>query len=255
MWALAGLLPGVVSLSLIPLVLYKIYPPEVRETPEAAGLARRELEEMGPVSKPEKILFLVFIGVLGFWATSQIHQLSATSIALAGVVVLLLFDVLSWKNILEETGAWDALIWFGGLVMMAGQLNEMGLIGWFTGTISGFVQGWPWILALIVLLLIYFYSHYGFASMTAHVTAMYPAFLVAAVAAGAPAYLTALALAFFSNLNASMTHYGAGPAPIYFGSGYVELTDWWKLGLVISLLNVFVWICIGFPYWKLLGLW
>ncbi len=82
-----------------------------------------------------------------------------------------------------------------------------------------------------MLLLIYFYAHYGFASITAHATAMYTPFLVVILAAGAPPYLAVLSLAYFSNLDASLTHYGTTPAPIYFGAGYVKQRTWWLLGL------------------------
>ena len=254
-WALGGLLPGLISLFLIPLILYKLYPPEIKRTPEAAKFAQDELKKMGPMSGREKILLVVFIGVLALWATSQLHGIYATTIAFVGLSVLLIFQVIKWDDVLKEKGAWDALIWFGGLVMMAGQLNKLGLIKWFAGTTSVYVKGWPWLTALIVLMLIYLYAHYGFASMTAHITAMYSAFLVVAIAAGAPAYLAALGFAYFSNLNASMTHYATGPAPIYFGAGYVSLPTWWRLGFLISVVNIIIWIVIGFPYWKMLGLW
>lgn len=210
---------------------------------------------MGKLTGRETILFVVFLATLTLWATSQFHGIYATTVALSGLSVLLATKVISWKNVLEERGAWDALIWFGGLVMMAGRLNQLGVIEYFASGISPLVTGLPWILALIILIIIYLYSHYGLASQTAHVTALYPAFLATAVAAGVPAYLAALAFAFFSNLNASITHYAAGPAVIYFGSGYVEMNTWWKLGLVVSLVNVIIWFVIGFPYWKLLGLW
>ena len=100
---------------------------------------------------------------------------------------------------------------------------------------------WRWILA--VLALVCFYSHYGFASMTAHVTATYPPFIGVAVAAGAPLLLATLVLAFLSNLNASLTHYSTGPAPIFFGAGYADQEAWWKLGSGVAL-----------PYWKPIGI-
>ena len=50
-------------------------------------------------------------------------------------------------------------------------------------------------LALIVLMLVYYYSHYGFASTTAHITAMFPAFLAVAILAKVPPYLAALVAA------------------------------------------------------------
>jgi DASS family divalent anion:Na+ symporter len=139
--------------------------------------------------------------------------------------------------------------------MMAGQLNTLGFMKWFADTVGGSLAGWTWLAALIVLMLVYFYSHYGFASTTAHVTAMFPAFLVVAVAAKVPPYLAALTLAFFSALNAGITHYGTGPAPIYFNAGYVDQKTWWILGLIISFANIAIWMGAGFLWWKVLGLW
>jgi len=90
--------------------------------------------------------------------------------------------------------------------------------------------------------------------MTAHITALYPAFLLLAVGHGAPAMVAALALAFFSNLNASLTHYGTGPAPIFFGAGYVSQITWWKVGFAVVLFNLVVWLGIGLLWWRFLGL-
>jgi len=254
-WALGAILPGLISLAVVPWLLYKIYPPEIKETPAAAQLARDELEKMGPMTRAEKILLTVFIGILILWATSQLHGIYATTVALIGLSCLLVTNVLSWQDVLGERGAWDALVWFGGLVMMAGQLNALGLVAWFADEVSGRVSSWPWLAALMVLAAVYFYAHYAFASMTAHVTALFPAFLAVAIAAGAPPYLAALIFAYSSNLNGSLTHYATGPSPIYYGSGYVDLPTWWKLGLVISIVNITIWTVVGFPYWKALGLW
>jgi DASS family divalent anion:Na+ symporter len=102
---------------------------------------------------------------------------------------------------------------------------------------------------------VYFYSHYFFASNTAHVASMYGAFLGVAVVLGAPPVLAALVLAYFSNLFASMTHYGCGPAPVLFGTGYVPVGTWWRMGLLISVINIVIWVGIGGAWWKVLGLW
>jgi DASS family divalent anion:Na+ symporter len=91
--------------------------------------------------------------------------------------------------------------------------------------------------------------------MTAHITALYPAFLAAMLAGGVPPLLAALALAYFSNLNACLTHYGTGSAPVYFADGYVSQGTWWKLGFLISVLNLIIWLGVGLPWWKAVGLW
>jgi DASS family divalent anion:Na+ symporter len=163
--------------------------------------------------------------------------------------------VLEWSDVLGERNAWDVFIWYGGLVRMAEALGETGIPKKFADTAVGLTIGWPWWLAFAVLLLIYFYSHYGFASITAHATAMYTPFLVVVIAAGAPPYLAVLALAYFSNLDASLTHYGTTPAPIYFGAGYVTQKTWWKLGLLVSFLTIAIWGIFGSLWWKLLRLW
>jgi divalent anion:Na+ symporter, DASS family len=112
-----------------------------------------------------------------------------------------------------------------------------------------------WVMAFGILSLVYFYSHYFFASNTAHVSSMYAAFLAVAIAVGTPPVLAALVLAFFSNLFSSMTHYGTGPAPVYFGYGYVTMNDWWRLGFIVSVVNIVIWAVVGGVWWKVLGLW
>ena len=138
--------------------------------------------------------------------------------------------------------------------MMASQLGERGLVDWFSENVASVIGGESWLPAFLGLSLIYFYSHYFFASNTAHVSAMYAPFLVVALAVGTPPLFAALVLAYFSNLFASMTHYGTAPAPIFFGSGNVGLGTWWKLGALISLVNIAIWLGIGSLWWKALGI-
>jgi DASS family divalent anion:Na+ symporter len=255
-WALAALVPGVASLVLVPLVLYKIYPPEIKETPGASQLAQQKLAEMGKMHRNEWVMLGVFLLLLLLWILGdQLAGIDSATTALVGLSVLLITGVLTWKDILHEEGAWDTLVWFAALVMMAGFLNELGLIPWFTKSVQGMVGGVNWSLAFLVLCLCYFYSHYLFASQTAHVSSMYAAFLSVSVAVGTPPLLAALVLGFLSNLFSSLTHYGSGPAPVIFGSRYVDLGTWWKLGALTGVINILLWLLVGGLWWKLLGLW
>ena len=255
-WALAAVVPGVTSLILIPLILYKIYPPEVKETPEASKLAKQKLAEIGSMRREEWVMLGVFVLLLLLWIFGdQLARIDSATTALFGLSVLLVTGVLTWKDILTEEGAWDTLVWFAALVMMASFLNELGLIPWFTKRAQGMVGGVNWTEAFLALCLVYFYSHYLFASQTAHVSSMYAAFLSVSVAVGTPPLLAALVLGFLSNLFSSLTHYGSGPAPVLFGSGYVELDTWWKLGALISVINILIWLIVGGLWWKLLRLW
>jgi divalent anion:Na+ symporter, DASS family len=254
-WAIAASVPGLISLIVVPYILYRLNPPEIKSTPEAAEMAKSKLREMGGVKTPEWIMLAAFVMLIVLWIFGSNWAINATTTAFVGLGLLLLAGVLSWGDVLNERGAWDTLVWFAALVMMASFLNSLGLISWFSDRMGSAVGGFAWVPAFLILALVYFYSHYFFASCTAHVSAMYPAFLVVAIVVGTPPLLAALVLAFFSNLFAGTTHYGTGPAPVFFGSGYVSMSDWWKYGLLISVINIAIWLVAGGLWWKVLGLW
>ena len=255
LWAVAASVPGVVALGLIPYVVYRLCPPGITDTMAVQSLASDHLHRMGSLSRGERIVLGIFSLVLLLWLASEWIGLSPTAIAFLGVSMLLLTRVLTWHDILDEKGAWDALIWFGGLMMLASQLEKAGFPQAFAHAAAALVRGWPWWWALIALLIIYLYSHYAFASLVAHVTAMFPAFFAAVVGFGAPPLLAGMAFGVFSSVNASTTHYGTGPAPIIFGSGYVTQTAWWRIGFIVSLVHLAIWLPLGFLWWKAIGLW
>lgn len=254
-WFISAIVPALVSLTVIPLMIYRYFPPEIKETPNAVSFARDELTKLGPLSKSELILLAVFVVVVALWITSRFHGIDATVIALFGIAFLLITQVLDWSDIIDETHAWEVFIWYGGLVMMASELGKTTITKLFAESIAGVTDGWSWPMALAVLALVYFYAHYGFASITAHVTAMFIPFLTVTIAVGAPAGLTVLLLTYFANLSAGLTHYGTTPAPVYFGTGYVKQGQWWTIGLVASVLNIIIWSTIGLAWWKLIGWW
>lgn len=254
-WALAGLLPGLVSLAILPFLLRRLVPPELSDTRDAPRMAAAELERMGPMQRPEKIMLAVFALVASMWIASSWLPFHNTAVALLGVSVLLVSGVLTWRDALAEHAAWDVFIWYGGLIKMAEILNDYGLTRILADSTSAFTAAWPWGIALAILLLTNFYAHYAFASITAHAAAMYTPFVAVAMATGAPPFLAAFSFATFSNLDASLTHYGTTPAPIYFGAGYLSQTTWWRVGFLVSLLTIAIWATVGVGWWRLLGLW
>lgn len=254
-WALAAIVPGLVSLIAVPFFMLKIYPPELKETPEAAAEAARQLKDLGPLTRSEWIMTATIIGLLLLWTLGDpLLDMSATTAALIGLAVLLLVSVLTWEDVKTETQAWDTLVWFAALVMMATFLNTLGLIPWVSTEMAQLTGGLSWIVAFGILTIVYWYSHYLFASNTAHISAMYAAFLATAVATGAPPLFAALVFAFISNMFATLTHYAAGPAPVLFGTGYVPLGKWWTNGLLSSFLLIAIWTTIGTGWMALIGI-
>jgi divalent anion:Na+ symporter, DASS family len=254
-WAVAASVPGIVALVAIPYLVYRLAPPVNLDTAAARALAADRLASMGPLSVRERGMLLVFSVVLALWIAGDWLAISPTTAALVGVAMLLLIRVLDWRDIVEEKSGWDVFIWFGGLMMLAAQLEKAGFPKAFAQTLATAVHGWPWWWALVAMLVVYLYAHYAFASLVAHVTAMFPAFFATAIALGAPPLVAAVAFGAFSNVNAALTHYGTGPAPIVFGGGYVSQSAWWRIGFILSLAHLAIWLPVGFLWWRILGLW
>ncbi|SEM29247.1 divalent anion:Na+ symporter, DASS family [Chryseobacterium taichungense] len=252
-WAAAGFIPGVAAFFIVPLVLYKLYPPELKKTGDAPRMAAEKLKEMGPITKNEWLMLLAFFILLALWIFGGSLSIDATTTAFIGLTLLLLTSVLTWEDVKSEKGAWDTIVWFAVLVMMASSLNELGFIGWFSNLIKAEIGGMTWTVAFPVIILVYFFSHYIFASATAHVAAMYAALLSVGIAVGIPPMLLAMMLGFLGSIYGVLTHYGHGPAPVFFGSGYVDLKSWWLRGLEIGIVLLIIYMGLGGIWMKVLG--
>lgn len=255
-WFKAAAVPALVGGALTPLVLYAIFPPEVTATPDAPAEAAEALRAMGPMSRGERVMLAVMAGAVALWVAGDALGVSAVTTAMLGLSALLLSGVLTWRDCISHAGAWDTLFWFAILVGMSGQLNRLGVVAHFAGAVGGALEAarlaWPASLALLSGA--YYLLHYLFASQTAHVGALFAAFLAMMLAAGVPPLLATLVLGFLSNLFGSITHFGSGQAAVYYGSGYLSLQEVFAHGALITLLNALVWGVIGPVWWKTIGL-
>lgn len=254
-WLVAAIVPGLLCFILMPLYLYKFYPPTLEKTTDAPAIASEKLKEMGPMSKQEWYMVGTFIILLVLWICGNLFSMDATTAALIGLCILLLSGVLTWEDVKSEKGAWDTIVWFSSLVMMGSYLNSLGFIGWFGQLISSKISHLPWTTAFPIIVLVYSYCHYMFASATAQAASMYSVFLAVGIAVGVPGTMLAIFLGAAATLMGSLTHYGHGPAPIYFGTTYVTMKDWWMHGFFLSVLYLIVWFAGGGLWWHVIGLW
>src|SRR5471030_895102 len=110
-WALAASLPCLVMLLVMPLVIYVLYPPEIKQTPGAKQLATSELAKLGPMKVPEMITLGVLVLMLVMWAGIPAWLLGAafaldpTAVAIVGLSTLLITGVLNWDDILKAKSA------------------------------------------------------------------------------------------------------------------------------------------------------
>ena len=227
-----------------------------QDTPEAPAKAESELKAMGPMSGDEKIMAGTMLGAVALWVCGDSLGVAPVVAALLGLCSLLFFGVLEWKDCLGNTSAWDTLTWFAILVGMSGQLNAMGVISAFSNVAGSFLDSmsmtWPAVFA--VLHALYFVLHYVFASQTAHVGALYSAFIAMMLASGCPPVLAALSLAFNTNLFGALSHYSSGQAAVFCGAGYLQIKDVFRIGAIFAAANAVIWSTIGMAWWKVIGL-
>lgn len=256
-WLVGASVPGIIAFLLTPILIYKIIPPEIKETPEAPAEAARELEEKGPMTSGEIIMAATMGLAVCLWIFGESFGISAVLTAMIGMCILLITGVLKWKDCLEYGPAWDTLFWFAVLISMSSALNSMGVIKAMAESCATMLTSLNlgWLQIFFLLHFGYFVVHYLFASQTAHVGALLVAFLTLMISTNVPPLLAAMSLAFNSNLFGSITQFASGQAAVYYGSGLMSLPEMFSVGAITGVFNMIVWGVAGIFWWKVLGWW
>jgi len=244
-----GFLPvGVILFSVLPYLIYKIYPPEIKSSEEVQAWASQELRKMGKFTRKELVMALLAILALSLWIFGG-KIVDATTVAGVVISLMVITGIVAWDDILNNKSAWNVLVWFATLVAMADGLNKVGFVTWFAKSASALLTGMSPIVIMVSLVAIFFVVHYMFASITAHVTAVLPVMLAAgALVPGIPVKVFALLLCYSLGIMGVISPYATGPGPVYFGSGYVKRKDFWTLGLIFGLIFLAVLLAVGTPY-------
>jgi L-tartrate/succinate antiporter len=244
-----GFLPvGVILVLILPYLIYKIYPPEIKSSQEVQSWASQELGKMGKFSRKELVMALLAILALALWIFGG-SIVDATTVVGVVISLMIITGIVTWDDILSNKPAWNVLAWFATLVAMADGLNRVGFVTWFAKSASALLTGLSPIVIMVSLLVIFFIVHYMFASITAHVTAVLPVILAAgALVPGMPVRTFAMLLCYSLGIMGIISPYATGPGPVYFGSGYVNRKDFWTLGLIFGLIFLTALIVIGIPY-------
>ena len=254
-WFLAASVPGLLCLFLTPLVVYVLYPPELKQLDNKA-IAKKGLDELGPMTIREKTLLGLFVLAVLSWALGErigIEEASTTAISV--MTLLVVCGVVAWEDLLKNKGAWNTLIWYGGLLGISSVLAKAKFFAWlsqFLGEKLAFLGTEHGTLATVVVLFMSVAVRYLFASGGAYIAAMVPVFSAVGIVAGADPTLLALGLLFSNCYGGALTHYGSGPAPIIYGAGYTDIKSWWIVGAVFAFGNLLVHVTIGFAWWKAL---
>ena len=247
-WFIGFLPVGIILILILPFLVYKIYPPEIKSSEEVPSWASQELDKMGKFSRKELVMALLAVLALALWIFGG-NFIDATTVAGFVISLMLITGTVTWDDILANKQAWNVLVWFATLVALADGLNKVGFVTWFAKSMAALLTGMSPIVVMVVLVVIFFIVHYMFASLTAHTTAILPVMLAAGAAIpGLPVKTFALLLCYSLGIMGVITPYATGPGPVYYGSGYISRRDFWVLGLVFGMIFLMALIGIGVPY-------
>lgn len=246
-WFLGFVPVGGPLLLLLPLLVYRIYPPEIRTSHEVPIWAAGQLRALGRITRNEVIMSVLVASALVLWIGGG-RVIDPALVALVGVSMMLLFGIVAWEDIAANSTAWNVLVWFATLVVLADGLAKVGVIDWIGRTVSTFLAGRSPMLVMTLFVVLFFVLHYVFASLTAHATALMPVMLAAGASVpGMPLRTFAMLMCFSLGLMGVLTPYATGPAPVYFGSGYIPRRDFWRLGLIFGLIFLGALLLVGLP--------
>ena len=235
---------------LTPLLAYIVYPPTQKHSPEAPIWAKAELQKMGSITFKEILMALFAVLALVLWIFGKEWKVDATMAAISIVSLMALTKVISWDDIIGNKGAWNVLVWFSTLVALASGLKDVGILTWIGKLAETSLTGLSPVMLMVSMLIIFFLLHYFFASITAHVTALLPVFIVIAVKFIAPEQLPSFMILVAGTLGIMgiITPYGTGPSPIWYGAGYISQARWWALGAIFGAIYLAVLLVGAFVF-------
>jgi divalent anion:Na+ symporter, DASS family len=247
-WLVVAAVPALTALLLLPWLVARIFPPGIGRTPDAPIAARKELAALGPLKRDEWITAGIFAFMVLGWVFSDSLQLNATSVAFAGLGMLLMSNVIGLKDIAEHGEALETFLWLAVLFALSGQLNELGFMGYVGQRLASYIVGLSWQMTYVVLIVLYVLIHYMFVSQTSQVLALLGVFLDVGVRGGVPAPLMAFALLFASSYFSVITPQGGSQNVIFVSSGYLTQPELYRLGLLVTLFFLAVFLIIGTPW-------
>ena len=247
-WLLIASVPALLTIGLLPLLLFKLFPPGITATPDAPRAARESLRTMGSLSRDEKITAVVFGLMVIAWIFAGPLGLNLTAVAIAGLGTLLATEVLTLDDIYLQGGTLATFLWLAVLFALSGQLNELGFMSYVGERLASMLGGLSWPIAYVVLLLLYVAMHYMFVSQSAQVLALLGVFLDVGIQTGVPVHLMGFALLFASSYFSTLTPQGGSQNVIFVASDYLTQRELYRLGLLTTIFCTLVFLLIGTPW-------
>jgi sodium-dependent dicarboxylate transporter 2/3/5 len=241
-WMLLGLPLVIVALPLVYLILTRLaFRLRRLELSGAGDLIRQEVESLGPMRRPERLVTFVFVAAGTLWITRPLLARWLPGISDPGIAIacgLLLFilpagkgrgRVLDWEW--AERLPWGVLVLFGGGLSLAAAIDRTGLNTWLGHGAAAFADWPPFLFVLVVTLVVVLLTE--LTSNTATAAAFLPILGAAALEIGWDPRLLAVPAALAASC-AFMLPIATPPNAIVYGSGQVTVPQMARAGVWLN---------------------
>jgi DASS family divalent anion:Na+ symporter len=253
-WFAAAFLPGMVSMLILPLMIFKVYNPKY-DGRNVISEAESQLKLMGQTTMKEIQLLGILLFSLLLWSTNKFSLIPETLTAYLAFVSLLQIGVVNWKDILSNHVAWDTFFWLSGMLTLADQLSRLGVAKYFGELSADYITQYTdsTTIAALLLCLSYCLSMYFFSSITGHAIAIGGPLMAAGKSIGCSPWLVTALMACFSSLSACLTTFSTGSVVLYYSQGFFTQGRWFMVGHLVIAVYFLLYGTVGMVWWKILG--
>ena len=251
-WMMFGLPLVIIVMALTWVMLVKfLFPTGDLKLAKGKDVIDYEIKKMGPITKQEVIVLIVFLLVAFLWIFSpklksifpSLKGVNDTVIAMLGTILLFVVPadwkkgifILDWKTAVKIP--WDIVLLFGGGFAVASGFQSSKLASFIAKQLES-LNGMPMIVFIaVVTLLVVFLTE--ITSNTATATLLVPIMGASAVALGIHPYATIVPACVAASF-AFMLPVATPPNAVVFGSGAIRIKDMAKAGLGLNIFGTVV---------------
>lgn len=256
-WILATCLPGIPVLLLVPYIIYKIFPFTLSDSKLCREMARKKLEEMGPMSSAEKRTGFMLALVASIWSTEFLHGIPSTQ-----TVFLLLFlfipkiGAVTWEDVSDRV-SWSSAIWLGMAISIAGIINKNGGFKWLVDVLfaqSTFIGSLGFTEFCVLSIFCIVFMHILFAGMDAMIMIMVPIAIGIAQQKGFDPAVVGLITLMAVAGGAFFMPFNSAPNLIFYATGRYQVKHQIMGAIPLAFLIACALSCAFLFWWPVIGL-
>lgn len=193
-------------------------------------------------SRKEKLLMLIFIGMIVMWFLSGKIGISMTETAVLGFVIIVFMGMVKKSDILDNS-VLSSFATIGLFICFVDNLSSCGFFNVFSRIVTPFITLSSNFTSLMLLSFVYICTRLLFNSECAGATAFYALFVHIGISIGIDPRMVIMSLAFFNSIGVAILHYTSTACIPISSVGYVSNKKWALVGIIFCTFAYIVWFC------------